>query len=730
MERRTFLRTVGAGAGALAGGGAVVTANGDDETEKNPTPADGSEAYVPKVNEIRSPLAGVPEVVVAGDEPRVELGAEAVKNPGTATAYLEPSFGGPARIGLQRVDADEYDDSEDPEGRSRIWNEAEGESEAVHIVKFRIPSLGSSDAFTPDLYDLVVTWDGGEDRQPRAVSVRREVPEELDVAVIADPQIGDFRGVQSGFEESRGKESPEPFLRRAQGVTGDRPGNRWAATKRAIAEVNALDPDIVLGAGDLCLGQDLPGKFYAEYEDAWDVMNQVRAPTFITCGNHDAYVQSGTDGKALYRETFGPPSYSVAVGDAAQVVAVDTYDWSYLDRTGASVAVSTFGGQVQQPQFDWLRGELARVAATDRSILAFGHHNPSWIPDRRNRYYEETDGEPVFEQAARGSRFGDPGRDSSQRWTGENAFALRRLFDGAGVDAFFCGHSHRDRLARSMEGRDTSPELVEDGDGPRIANVTAGCDLDRGGEDDGYGNGNYADVVAALGNGYVRQRYTDDVPVRKKRVENYPIPGPKTLAETPVRNIRDTSSGTLYVNVASTMSSTDEYWGWRRFDYDTNEEGLDPVAFQYPMDQPFLDDRAVDPDIWDPELDEVGLFSTPSYLLDVTRAGSANSPDGRTVTITNDQTVARRGAVTVSTTAQNPTVESDDESVAVVWRRDAGQRTDIKVAFDVEKREEGGESGETSLLGTGEREEDDGSGRTRFTVTASEPPGNSGNAGG
>lgn len=484
------------GARALASGGVV--AGNEDTNEENPTPADGSEAYVPKMNETRSPLAGVPEVVVAGHSLRVELDVEAEINLATATAYLEPSFGSPVQIGLHQIDTDAYDPDADYDGeRSRIWNEDEKESEAVDIVESAIPSFDSSAAFTPDLYDLVVEWEGGptsptggEDRQLRAVSVRESIPETLDVAVIADPQPGDPRGVQSGLEESRTKEDPEPFVQRTRRVSGDRPDERWAATRRAVAEVNALDPDIVLVAGDLCLGQDVPGKFYAEYEDAWEVLNQVRAPTFCTAGNHDAYVQSGTDGKALYRETFGPPSYSD--GDARGVE-------------------------------DYPRGTVET--------------NPS--------------GDTVLER---------------------------------------------------------------------------------------------------------------------------------------------TTAGTLYVNVASTMSSTGEYWGYRQFTYDTSEPGLDPAAFRYPMGQDVLDERAVNPDAWDPALDEVGLFSTPSYLLDVRREGSADSAEGRWVTVTNDQAVARSGAVVVSTVVDDLAVEGG----TVVWRREAGERTDLKIAFDVAA------GGETTVVVRGE----------------------------
>lgn len=100
----------------------------------------------------------------------------------------------------------------------------------------------------------------------------------------------------------------------------------------------------------------------------------------------------------------------------------------------------------------------------------------------------------------------------------------------------------------------------------------------------------------------------------------------------------------------------------------------------------------MNPDAWDPALDEVGLFSTPSYLLDVRREGSAGSAEGRRVTVTNDQAVARSGAVTVSTVVDDLTVEGG----TVVWRREAGERTDLRIAFDVAA------GGETTLVVRGE----------------------------
>lgn len=251
MDRRAFLRATGgvAAVGAVPGRGAA------DEGEENPTPADGSTPYRPKVQELRYPLAGVPAIRVAGDDLRVELDPSAVVDGSSLRASLRPSFGAVETgtpLELRGVE----------EGAtSAVWNAAEGESADVVAATFRIPGFAPHEGFTPDLYDLEVAWDGGSDRQPRAVSVREEIPEELDVAVVADPQIGDPRALRTGGEESMNDGSPEPFVDHATKLTGDGPDDRWQATRRAIAEINATDPDLVLFAGDLTFGQDVPGKY-------------------------------------------------------------------------------------------------------------------------------------------------------------------------------------------------------------------------------------------------------------------------------------------------------------------------------------------------------------------------------------------------------------------------------------------------------------------------------------
>lgn len=634
MKRRDFIRTTGIIAGTATTAGEVAA----DHGEENVTGVDGTEGYRPKIDAIRAPLAGVPTVEETGDTLRVEFDDE--QDVTDLTVFLEPSFGAGEPVELESA-------SDGPTATSSdIWNAAEGEDDSVLVANYRVPE--TSRRFTPGLYDLRMSWNGGEDCQPRAVQVYESIPEDPTVVAIADPQLGDPRALQTGGQESLNDGSPKPLVDRARKGFGT-PTERWGATRRAVAEVNAADPDLVLVAGDLTFGQDVPGKYYAEYEDAWEILNQIRAPTFCTIGNHDGYVQGGVDGRQLYRETFGPPSYSVDVGEM-HVVAVDTYDWSYLDRTGATFAVSTYGGQVREPQLSWLRDDLESWRAdNDGAILAVGHHNPSWQPDDVNRLYDETDGTPGLEQAGRGSRY----PESGQLWTGKSLFSLRALFDETEVTAFISGHSHRDRLART----------VRDGVGPAdVAETHSSGTASPGYHYVGYSGPD--DWMEYGGDGYREFERTVD-------------PDGATDAQV-VDSLRN-GDGTLYVGCTTTQSSTGQYWGWRPLTVDATDRHLDPSEFGYPWSEAgeaALEDRAVQPDAWDAAQDDVGLYSHPSYRLSVERV---TETDGRTILdVHNDLAVPLAGGLQ-QTLADSPGIRA--ENADVEWRRHVGDEQEVKLTF-------------------------------------------------
>jgi predicted phosphodiesterase len=163
----------------------------------------------------------------------------------------------------------------------------------------------------------------------------------------------------------------------------------------AIAEMRALDPDVVVVKGDLtCNGtvQEYDA-FRAAYVNAFgDRLVHVR-------GNHDGYHGGTFAAHATQRVDL--PGVTLAV--------LDTTDPGHTP------------GRVTADQLEWL-DDLAGTA--DRPVLLFGHHH-AWSPDSRER--------PA-------SYFGIL-PDDSERLV---AVVARH----PGILGYFAGHTHRNRVRR------------------------------------------------------------------------------------------------------------------------------------------------------------------------------------------------------------------------------------------------------------------------------------------
>ncbi len=171
--------------------------------------------------------------------------------------------------------------------------------------------------------------------------------------------------------------SPVPSIRVAviaDRTTGDEDG--LAVLRRAVREINLLQPDVVLHIGDLVPGykRDMR-KWEEDIAAVKAILADIEAPFYPLPGNHDVITGTGdpTDrrGEDLYRKHFGPLYYSFDCG-FAHFVMLDTEE------------------QLQsQPRFSdrqiaWLKDDLARTDA--RSIFIF-MHKPAWematYPDSR-----------------------------------------------------------------------------------------------------------------------------------------------------------------------------------------------------------------------------------------------------------------------------------------------------------------------------------------------------------
>jgi predicted phosphodiesterase len=170
--------------------------------------------------------------------------------------------------------------------------------------------------------------------------------------------------------------------------------------QRAIDEVNLLQPELVLIAGDLIYGYDEDMELI---EREWEAFDQATArfemPVHLVAGNHDIW-----DGPSeeMYQQRYGPLWYSFDRKDCHFVV-LDSED-------------QTAPNQIAGEQLEWLRADLA--AARGKRIFVFLH-------------------KPLWEEE-------DPDND----W-GEN---VHPLLAEAGADTVFAGHWHIYRQAPTKDG--------------------------------------------------------------------------------------------------------------------------------------------------------------------------------------------------------------------------------------------------------------------------------------
>lgn len=610
--RRTVLRGLGGSLVPLAAGGAVADpiSDGVDDAVRTAPSAFGEVGR--RIETLRYPLVGVPAVHEPGETLRVELDAD----PDSVSATLVPSFGTAkpeTDLRLESLSADRKP--------SDIWVRTGAE---YTVAEFSIPDLDRR--FTEGLYDLRVTVDGETDGQPRAVSIHESFPDKPDIAIMGDPHVGDPRPFRDGGREAFEERDPEPFLFRYQETFGTgTEEDRWGAFQRANAEVNASNPDIVLVIGDLAFGSS---NYYQEYEDAYRVLNQIDAPTFVTLGNHDGYISpgAGVDGKKLWRRYFAPWYYSVDIRPNLHFLSMDSYDWPALDRIAPSAIPSTFGGQVRDEQYAWVAEDLRSWRAeNDGTILTMSHHNPSWRPTEKGQLTRTTDGVPAAEQASRGIE------GSGGGWLGKNREAIRTLLREVGGSLHVSGHAHRDRIARN----------------------------------DGADN-----IAATTGTGL-----------------EYVAPDGDPVEGDPEAVLSD-GDGTLFVEATTAASGTTQYWGWRTVPLPRDGGRVDPTTFGYPATDAFLDDRALQPDRWSAENADLGLYSTPSYLFDA--AFVERSGERTVVRLENGLAREFEGVVTLPLDACRGVrveggqkvwqrTDGDRQDVRVAFSVPAGQSHDVTV---------------------------------------------------
>jgi 3',5'-cyclic-AMP phosphodiesterase len=223
-----------------------------------------------------------------------------------------------------------------------------------------------------------------------------EVPAGKPLATIATVNDVHFGETECGRLEGVMEEELGPVLR---ALPGERPYPE-TMNRSAIAEIEALGPDVVLVKGDLTnLGTaEEYAAFLAAYGQLGEKMHHVR-------GNHDALLDASM---ALE----GAP-YAIDVGGATLAV-IDTVQPG-IER-----------GQITREQLHWLDDLAATVTGP---VFVFGHHH-QWDLDATNR-------SAVY--------FGINPDDSEAFGT---VVAARDNIVG-----YWAGHTHRTRVRRSVRAR-------------------------------------------------------------------------------------------------------------------------------------------------------------------------------------------------------------------------------------------------------------------------------------
>ncbi|MFW6113391.1 MAG: metallophosphoesterase family protein [Actinomycetota bacterium] len=398
-----------------------------------------SEEVFPKIQEIIYPTMGYPQIVTAGEEFVIEFDFS-LDDPGASP----PSSADNWEVAITSSNGyapytAELETAGTEEGASLRWPEDSGrEVYDVYLVTVAVPG-----DVPPDLYDLEVSVEvDGEsvkDSQPNALSVVEEIKEDYTVLQVTDIHVYDVESMTSCMH--------------------DRKLHDAVYLRKAIDQINLIDPDFVVFSGDLIFGQrympdDWPpgdergGSTEYEYEYLWayQTMSELDVPCFYVIGNHDAYNDAVKDGFDWWTESFGPLFYSFDYG-GDHYTMINTMDWSEEMRLLEEGQFYSFAqilepekwqGQVrsggdefgadQAPdpeeyggQLGWIRDDLSAEQGSGLRI-GFCHHDPAQVISWDNVDYV-------------GYMIG--GR-------GEGRLALQRLCADYRVNMLLSGHEHHD----------------------------------------------------------------------------------------------------------------------------------------------------------------------------------------------------------------------------------------------------------------------------------------------
>lgn len=165
-------------------------------------------------------------------------------------------------------------------------------------------------------------------------------------------------------------------------IFGDRTGGRpegLDVLRKAVDDVNLLDPDLIMTVGDLVQGYNPTTVWEKEADEFKGIMAKLRMPWYPVAGNHDIYMLASPDRpfshhEREYEKHFGPLWYSFRHKNAGFVVL---YSDEGDPKTGEKSATDPRANQMSEAQLKWLESTLATMKDADHVFL-FLHH-PRWV---------------------------------------------------------------------------------------------------------------------------------------------------------------------------------------------------------------------------------------------------------------------------------------------------------------------------------------------------------------
>lgn len=164
-------------------------------------------------------------------------------------------------------------------------------------------------------------------------------------------------------------------------VFGDRTGGPHTGINvlaHAVADVNLLEPDLVMTVGDLVNGYADDKVWLPQMKQYKEVMGELACPWFPVAGNHDVYWLADDPPKGelepLYEQHFGPLWYAFKhKGSTFIALYTDEGD----PETGEKSFKKPGSQRMSDAQFNWLRQTLEQAKDSEH-VFIFLHH-PRWL---------------------------------------------------------------------------------------------------------------------------------------------------------------------------------------------------------------------------------------------------------------------------------------------------------------------------------------------------------------